>query len=57
MELFLFIVFVLALYFIPAVVAINRNKKNKVAIITLNCLLGWTTVGWIIALVWALCND
>jgi Superinfection immunity protein len=32
-------------------------KKNWVAIFALNLLLGWTVVGWVIALVWALTKD
>ncbi|HMF90883.1 MAG TPA: superinfection immunity protein [Candidatus Angelobacter sp.] len=26
------------------------------AILIVNCLFGWTIVGWVIALIWA-CND
>lgn len=43
-----------ALYFIPAVVAFLRAHHSKVAILTLNILLGWTGIGWIVALVWSL---
>jgi len=39
------------LYFWPAIVA--RKKRNLWAIFVLNLLLGWTLVGWVIALVWA----
>jgi len=42
------------LYFIPSVVAFLRGHRSKVAILTLNILLGWSGVGWIVALVWAL---
>lgn len=51
MELFYFIV---AIYFIPSIVAIVRGHMSKGAIIALNLLLGWTFIGWIIALVWSL---
>ncbi len=40
------------IYFIPAY--IGRKKRNHMAILVLNLLLGWTGVGWVIALVWAL---
>ena len=40
------------LYFAPAIV--GRNKANSSAIFWLNFLAGWTFVGWIVALVWAL---
>lgn len=39
------------LYFIPAIVA--WDKKNRDSILVLNLFLGWTFVGWVIALVWA----
>jgi hypothetical protein len=42
----------LALYFLPTI--IGWHKRNAGAIFVLNLLLGWTLVGWIIALVWAL---
>ncbi|HYL86381.1 MAG TPA: superinfection immunity protein [Candidatus Angelobacter sp.] len=42
----------LFLYFLPAFLA--RNKPNFTSILLLNLLAGWTFIGWIIALVWAL---
>lgn len=47
----------LALYFVPSFIAVNKNKRNKNAIFALNLLLGWTFVGWVIALVWSLMKD
>lgn len=43
----------LVIYFIPSIVAHNRQHKNKTAIIVLNFALGWTLIGWVAALVWA----
>ncbi len=45
------------LYLAPAGVAALRGKRNFAAIATLNLLLGWTVIGWIAALVWALTVD
>ncbi len=45
----------LALYFLPTL--IGRNKSNVGAIFVLNLLLGWTVIGWIVALVWACTVD
>jgi hypothetical protein len=42
-------------YFLPAFLA--RNKPNFTSILILNILAGWTFIGWIIALVWALSSD
>jgi len=35
-------------------VAYGRRHKNADAIFTLDLLLGWTLIGWVAALVWAL---
>src|SRR5215472_15346377 len=45
----------LFLYFLPAFLA--RNKPNFTSILILNILAGWTFIGWIIALVWAISSD
>ena len=44
-------------YFLPSAVGILRGKSNWFAICVLNLLLGWTFVGWVVALVWALAKD
>jgi hypothetical protein len=41
----------LLLYFLPAI--IGRDKRDAMGIFLLNLLLGWTVVGWLIALIWA----
>jgi len=43
------------IYFLPAY--IGRNKRNFNGILVLNLFLGWTVVGWVIALVWAVTKD
>ena len=43
----------LFIYFIPTVVAYSRNHTNALAIFILNLFLGYTLVGWVIALIWA----
>jgi cytoskeletal protein RodZ len=47
----------LCLYFIPSFVAKNNNKTNITAIFVLNLLLGWTIIGWVVALVWAVTKE
>lgn len=42
-------------YFIPSIV--GRKKKNSTAIIVVNLFLGWTVIGWIVALAWAIKHD
>ena len=41
-------------YFLPAYLAYTHGHHNTVAIFALNLLLGWTVIGWVGALVWAL---
>jgi hypothetical protein len=43
------------LYFLPSIIA--HNNTNFGGVFVLNLLLGWTLVGWIIALIWALGGD
>jgi hypothetical protein len=43
------------LYFLPSI--IGRNKRNFAALFALNFLAGWTFIGWVAALVWALSAD
>ena len=45
------------MYFLPSIVALLRNKRDTLAIFLLNLFLGWSVVGWIVALVWAAKND
>ncbi|WP_110642444.1 superinfection immunity protein [Salinicola sp. CPA57] len=47
----------LALYLLPTIIAAARHKRNVVAIGALNILLGWTLIGWVVALVWSLMHD
>jgi hypothetical protein len=46
-----------ALYFLPSIIALARSKRDVVAIVLLNFFLGWTAIGWIVALIWALKVD
>jgi len=46
---------VLTVYFLPALV--GSGKRNALAIFVLNLFLGWTGIGWVVALVWACTKD
>jgi ABC-type sugar transport system permease subunit len=41
-------------YFLPFAIAFNRKRVNSGAIFALNLFLGWSLIGWVVALVWAL---
>lgn len=49
----LLIAFLFVLYFLPSFIAKSRHHQQTEAITVLNLLLGWTVLGWIIAMVWA----
>jgi RsiW-degrading membrane proteinase PrsW (M82 family) len=40
----------IALYWLPTIVGSKRHVPNLVSIAVINCFLGWTLVGWAIAL-------
>ena len=44
---------VAAVYLLPSLVAAARGHHNGAAILVFNLLLGWTLLGWPLALVWA----
>lgn len=47
----------LAMYFLPTIIALARSKRDTLAIFLLNFFLGWSVIGWIVALVWAAKSD
>jgi hypothetical protein len=53
----LLIVASILIYFLPALIARRRLHRNATAILVLNWFLGWTFLGWVIALIWAFTND
>ncbi len=46
-----------ALHFLPTIVAALRNSRHTVAIFFVNLFLGWTVLGWIVALIWAATSE
>ncbi|MFV8333671.1 superinfection immunity protein [Flavobacterium sp. XS1P32] len=52
---FIGIILILALYFLPSI--IGYSHRNFGSIFLLNLLLGWTVIGWIVAIIWAVSND
>jgi len=43
----------LAGYFLPTLISWIRKHPNQTSIAILNLFLGWTFIGWVVALVWA----
>lgn len=50
------LILALSLYFVPAMIAVGRRHVNALPILLTNLYVGWTVLGWIAALIWALSN-
>ncbi len=47
------VIVVVGLYFLPWLAALGRGHRNATGIFVLDLLLGWTLLGWVVAMVWA----
>ena len=47
------IILFIVLYFLPPIIAYHYKDKNTIWIFVLTLLFGWSTIGWILALLWA----
>ena len=45
------------LYFLPSIVASSNKHRNTAGIVILNLFLGWTLLGWVVALIWSVSNQ
>lgn len=45
---------IVMVYLVPSMIAQRYQHPKQPAILMLNVVLGWTIVGWVIALLWAL---
>jgi Superinfection immunity protein len=57
MFFFPFFGFGFVMYFLPSLIALIRDKRDKLSIFLLNFFLGWSVIGWVVSLVWALKTD
>ena len=48
---------VLAVYFLPVIIAYLRKHCDIIPIVILNIMFGWTFLGWLAALLWSLNLD
>ena len=51
------IILVAMVYLFPSIVACSNKKANAGAIAVLNIFLGWTFLGWLGSLIWAMTKD
>ena len=45
------------MYFLPSITALIKSKRDLLAIFLLNLFLGWSVIGWFVALIWAAKSD
>ncbi len=43
-------------YFVPSFIAIVRRRSNLQTLFVVNLLFGWTVIGWVVALMWAMAD-
>jgi len=49
----LIVIILTCIYFIPSIVANQREHYYTSTVFIVNLLLGWTFLGWVITLIWA----
>ena len=54
LEMLTFLAVLFFLYWLPTVVAVLRRTPSALGVAAINFFLGWTVIGWIVALVLAL---
>lgn len=47
----------MGIYFLPTTIADDKRHKNTTAIFVVNLFFGYTIIGWVIALIWALTDE
>lgn len=48
---------ILFFYFVPYLDALSRHKRNSASVLVINAFLGWTVIGWVVALAMAVSPD
>ena len=49
-----FFVIGIVIGFLPTIIAASRHHHNVLGVFLVNFFLGWTVIGWVVALVWSL---
>lgn len=57
METIILAILIVAVYFMPMLIAWNRGHRNQNPIAIINLFFGWTVVGWVGCLAWALSSN
>jgi hypothetical protein len=48
------ILIALVVHFIPAIIGYQRGVTHAGALLLVNLLIGWTLIGWVVCLIWAI---
>lgn len=48
---------VFGFYWIPTIIALSRHTANKWTVLVINLFLGWTFIGWVVALAMSFGTD
>lgn len=48
-----FVLGIFIFYVLPSIIAIYRKHPNVVPVVLINLFLGWTLIGWIVAIIWS----
>ena len=56
MEMTVLIIFflIVVFYLLPIIISATRSTEHQGMIFLINILFGWTVLGWIAALIWAI---
>lgn len=44
-------------YFLPTIIAEYRRHRNRMSVFVIDLFLGWTLIGWVVALAWAVSSN
>jgi hypothetical protein len=44
-------------YFMPWLIGLNRGVNSLIALLLVNLFLGWTVIGWIVCMIWAVAGQ
>lgn len=47
------VLLLVALYFLPTIIACSRKVRNQGSVFVLDLFAGWTLIGWVVALAMA----
>ena len=57
LQFWAFVIFGGLVYWLPTIVAFGRDSEGRFGVLALNLLLGWTVIGWLGAVIWAIASS